>query len=219
MIRQLRSGRRFSSAWRQKRIVAILLAVLGTVTVCFAFATRVTSAPSAMRQSVANIPGLGGSSVRAAVGKMASVGEAPLPGAVRPPPPPAPAADKAGPPSEAPAAAHYVQPPAVHPTSGKPVRAKIITCPACRLNSLPLVKRFVKEQSQLFAPGLEIEYISGEDPRLHLYEGDSEVEDIDLSVRSDARDRARPSTALRACHGRCPASDNIIVHPRRVVRR
>lgn len=65
----------------------------------------------------------------------------------------------------------------------QPVKAKIITCPACRLNSLPKVKNFVKEQSQWFTPSLEVEYISGRDPHLFLFEDNKETGDIDLAVR------------------------------------
>lgn len=72
---------------------------------------------------------------------------------------------------------------AVHPVSGKPVRAEIVTCPACRLNSLPLVKKFVMDEAKLYEPALKVNFIVGEDPKLHLYEDGNEVQVIDLAVR------------------------------------
>lgn len=79
---------------------------------------------------------------------------------------------------------------ALHPVSGKPVRGEIITCPACRLNGLPQVKKFVKGYAKYFEPALKVTFIFGEDPRLHLYESETEVENIDLSVRTEHATRA-----------------------------
>lgn len=71
-------------------------------------------------------------------------------------------------PGEKSSESNYVQPPATHPASGKSVRAEIITCPACRLNSLPLVKRFVKEIARFFTPALVVTYISGKVSLAHF---------------------------------------------------
>ena len=60
--------------------------------------------------------------------------------------------------------------------------AKIITCPRCRLNSLPKVKDFVHEHAKHFAPALKIDFILGKDPVLYLYENEKEVEKIPLDV-------------------------------------
>lgn len=60
--------------------------------------------------------------------------------------------------------------------------ATIITCPACRLNALPDVKRFVYEIATHFKPDLNVIYISGKDPTLHLYENAKETEKIPLHV-------------------------------------
>ncbi|KAI0567404.1 Selenoprotein F/M [Gracilaria domingensis] len=58
--------------------------------------------------------------------------------------------------------------------------AKIVTCPRCRLNRLPSVKKFVYEHAEHFKPALQIDFIMGESPVLHLYEDDKEVSEIDL---------------------------------------
>lgn len=60
--------------------------------------------------------------------------------------------------------------------------AKIVTCPRCRLNSLPRVKEFVYDHAKLFEPNLKVDFILGEDPVLHLYDDGKEVEEIDLEV-------------------------------------
>lgn len=60
--------------------------------------------------------------------------------------------------------------------------AKIITCPACRLNSLPLVKKFVYDHAPNFKPNLDIDFKVGEDPVLHLYEDGKETSVIKLEV-------------------------------------
>jgi Sep15/SelM redox domain len=83
--------------------------------------------------------------------------------------------------------AKFSHKPAVHPVSGKPVRALIVTCPQCRLNSLPKVKQFVMNEAKLFAPDLKIDFIMGKDPHLFLYEDDKELEAIDLAVRTAAQ--------------------------------
>lgn len=60
--------------------------------------------------------------------------------------------------------------------------AKIVTCPRCRLNSLPLVKKFVYTHAKLFEPKLKVDFILGEDPMLYLYEDGKQVSKIDLAV-------------------------------------
>lgn len=60
--------------------------------------------------------------------------------------------------------------------------AKIVTCPRCRLNSLPSVKKFVYTHAKLFEPKLQVDFIFGEDPTLHLYEDGKEVSKIALAV-------------------------------------
>jgi hypothetical protein len=62
-------------------------------------------------------------------------------------------------------------------------RAVIVTCPQCRLNSLPSVKVFVMEHAKVFEPNLKVDFVVGKDPYLFLYENDREMEAIDLSVR------------------------------------
>lgn len=62
---------------------------------------------------------------------------------------------------------------------------KIITCPRCRLNSLPKVKAFVYEQAKHFEPQLQVEFILGRDPVLHLYEYGKEVSSVDLAVSEE----------------------------------
>lgn len=68
--------------------------------------------------------------------------------------------------------------------------AKIITCPACKLNSLPSVKKFVHEIAPNFAPKLEVEFIMGEDPTLHIYNNGKESRTVPLEVStiSDQQD-------------------------------
>lgn len=61
--------------------------------------------------------------------------------------------------------------------------AKIVTCPACRLNSLPLVKTFVHKHAKHFEPQLKVDFIVGEDPVLYLYENGKEVSRTELEVR------------------------------------
>lgn len=60
--------------------------------------------------------------------------------------------------------------------------ARIVTCPACRLNSLPLVKKFVYELAPHFKPLLAVEWKVGYDPVLHLSENGKEVETVPLAV-------------------------------------
>lgn len=60
--------------------------------------------------------------------------------------------------------------------------AKIVTCPRCRLNSLPLVKTFVHEHAKHFAPQLKVHFVLGEDPVLYLYDNGKEVSRIELEV-------------------------------------
>lgn len=62
------------------------------------------------------------------------------------------------------------------------MRAEIVTCPECRLNALPEVKRFVKTQADLFAPHLKVRFIYGEDPTMHIYSGNEELEQFALQV-------------------------------------
>lgn len=64
-------------------------------------------------------------------------------------------------------------------------KAKIITCPACKLNSLPSVKKFVHEIAPNFAPKLEVEFIMGEDPTLHIFDGEKETGEVKLEVSFD----------------------------------
>ncbi|PXF40244.1 hypothetical protein BWQ96_10048 [Gracilariopsis chorda] len=59
--------------------------------------------------------------------------------------------------------------------------AKIVTCPRCRLNSLPMVKKFVYDHAKHFEPALKVDFILGRDPVLFLYEDDKEVSKIDLA--------------------------------------
>lgn len=61
--------------------------------------------------------------------------------------------------------------------------ARIITCPACRLNALPSVKAFVYDHAKTFAPALKVDFQFGEDPRMLLFVGAKQVEVIDLAVR------------------------------------
>lgn len=60
--------------------------------------------------------------------------------------------------------------------------ATIVTCPACRLNALPLVKRIVYDIAPYFKPALTVNFIRGRDPVLHLYENGQEVDSIALHV-------------------------------------
>lgn len=82
--------------------------------------------------------------------------------------------------------------------------AKIITCPRCRLNSLPLVKKFVYDHAKLFEPGLKVDFIIGEDPVLYLYENEKEVSKIPLEVRLCWRSPSR-------CNGRIRAASSMLV--------
>lgn len=59
--------------------------------------------------------------------------------------------------------------------------ARIVTCPACRLNSLPLVKKFVYELAPHFKPQLAVEWKVGYDPVLYLSENGKEVETVPLA--------------------------------------
>lgn len=68
------------------------------------------------------------------------------------------------------------------PASDPGKTAKIVTCPRCRLNSLPLVKKFVYDHAKLFEPQLKVDFILGEDPVLYLYENEKEVSKIVLEV-------------------------------------
>ena len=54
------------------------------------------------------------------------------------------------------------------------VRAEIITCPACRLNSLPKVKTFVHGDAKLF-PKLKITFEFGHDPYLYMYDANGKT--------------------------------------------
>lgn len=67
-------------------------------------------------------------------------------------------------------------------SDGANKNAKIVTCPACKLNSLPSVKKFVHEIAPNFAPKLEVEFIMGENPTLHIYENDKETKTVPLEV-------------------------------------
>lgn len=64
-----------------------------------------------------------------------------------------------------------------------PRAAKIITCPQCRLLSLPAVREFVYDYAKLFQPALRVQFSYGEDPRLLLFKFGRKVEEIDLAVR------------------------------------
>lgn len=64
--------------------------------------------------------------------------------------------------------------------------AKIVTCPACRLNALPLVKKFVHEHAPHFKPLLQVNFVFGEDPVLHLYEDGKQVAKHNLDVSDHA---------------------------------
>ncbi len=65
-------------------------------------------------------------------------------------------------------------------TADEQVSARIVTCPACRLNSLPKVKAFVHGDAKLF-PALKIKFEFGHDPELYLYEAGKVEEVIDLA--------------------------------------
>ncbi len=47
------------------------------------------------------------------------------------------------------------------------VGARIVTCAACRLNSLPRVRSFIENEAQSY-PALYIEYVNGKDPELQF---------------------------------------------------
>src|SRR3989338_8183914 len=47
------------------------------------------------------------------------------------------------------------------------VGARVITCAACRLNSLPRVRSFLENEAKSY-PALTVEYINGKDPELQL---------------------------------------------------
>lgn len=68
-------------------------------------------------------------------------------------------------------------------THGVNKTAKIVTCPGCRLNSLPLVKKFVHELAPNFKPDLEVDFQVGQDPVLHFYEDGIETSAINLEVQ------------------------------------
>lgn len=61
--------------------------------------------------------------------------------------------------------------------------AKIVTCPACRLNSLPQVKKFVHVHARHFKPHLNVQFKMGEDPVLHIFENGREIASHPLDVR------------------------------------
>lgn len=77
--------------------------------------------------------------------------------------------------------------------------AKIVTCPRCRLNSLPLVKKFVYEHAKLFEPALKVDFKIGEDPHLYLFEDDKEVANIDLAVCCRAHRRRGARRCVFTC--------------------
>lgn len=77
------------------------------------------------------------------------------------------------------------------PTDGITRTAKIVTCPRCRLNSLPLVKKFVYDHAKHFEPALKVDFILGRDPVLFLYENGKEVAKIDLAVSHSASHHLR----------------------------
>lgn len=83
--------------------------------------------------------------------------------------------------------------------------AKIVTCPRCRLNSLPLVKKFVYDHAKLFEPQLKVDFILGEDPVLYLYENEKEVSKIELEVSFRPPSRA---ISRSAC---IPSGSNLLV--------
>lgn len=76
--------------------------------------------------------------------------------------------------------------------------AKIVTCPRCRLNSLPLVKKFVYDHAELFEPHLKVDFVLGEDPVLYLYDHGKEVEKVPLAVSfaSPCEDSLRVGAAV-----------------------
>lgn len=59
--------------------------------------------------------------------------------------------------------------------------AEIITCPACRLNSLPKVKAFVHGDAKIF-PRMKVTFEFGHDPTLYFYDANKKkTEEIDLA--------------------------------------
>lgn len=173
------AGRRFSTASRQNRV---LLTLLASLLICVALValgpfTLLHSMPPSLAFPDRGVPQQFSAAavvVRDASGPSANR-ETLAAAEAAPPPPPAPPAAvnlELAPP--------YDQPPAVHPTSGLAVKAKIVTCPACRLNSLPEVKTFVRGWAKYYSPALVVDFVVGEDPVLHLYEDGKEVDVVVL---------------------------------------
>jgi hypothetical protein len=71
---------------------------------------------------------------------------------------------------------------------GSAIRGEIISCPACRLNSLPELKRFLKEPGNADSyDKLSVTWIRGRNPDLHIYDdAGALVEKIDLAPYSAA---------------------------------
>lgn len=63
------------------------------------------------------------------------------------------------------------------------LRGEIISCPAWRLNSLPEVKRFLKEPGHADSyENLSIKWIKGRNPDLYIYsQNETLIEKVDLS--------------------------------------
>jgi hypothetical protein len=66
------------------------------------------------------------------------------------------------------------------------IRGEIISCPACRLNSLPELKRFLKEPGNVDSyDKLTVTWIRGRNPDLHIYDDEGAlIEKIDLAPYS-----------------------------------
>jgi Sep15/SelM redox domain len=175
MIRPKRQAHRFGAPSRQKRLIAVVLTGLGCIALYTAATHRSVAATTAkLGLEDATDRAVGGlAGADAAHGQTDTMTggehehEHDVPELVSDEAPAAESArldelEKEGAAGNDSGSAGYVQPPPVHPVSGKPVRAEIITCPACRLNSLPHVKHFVKKLATYFTPGLVVTYISGE---------------------------------------------------------
>ncbi|EKX32913.1 hypothetical protein GUITHDRAFT_120898 [Guillardia theta CCMP2712] len=67
-------------------------------------------------------------------------------------------------------------------SSPSPVKGKFVTCAGCKLNKLPNTKLFVKGASAADVAeiksyeNLEVEYVQGHVPELHIYKDDGSAE-------------------------------------------
>ena len=62
-------------------------------------------------------------------------------------------------------------------------RVVIRTCPRCRLNRLPEIRKFVTELAPLYKR-VKVDFIMGEDPTLFLYKFEKQAEKIDMEKMS-----------------------------------